>query len=230
MKLLHRTGHPTPGPELDTRLHEIFDDGRTPGAPESLYGYLREISMESPTGSGRGRLGLLWQGLGRTGRAAASLALIVVVAGGVLAVTMRLSGGMAAETNRIATPGPIPSAPGAPAGWHSVASFGTDGVETGIDLVVPEPRIAIHVACTGPDELVVFVYTQPGIYGPDGVAAQAARFNCYGGQNRVEFTSTGGGFQQIWAAVIRNPSSLVDTIWVVGIEVPDTAPTPSPST
>jgi hypothetical protein len=102
--------------------------------------------------------------MGRAGRAAASLAAIVVVAG-LIAVavgfprTVGLEAGSSQEAN------PILSAPIAPSGWTFQASFGSgegdEGLGVGANLLPPAPRIAIHAVCKGPDELAVFVTTVP---------------------------------------------------------------------
>ena len=69
MKLLRRTARHTSDPRLDERLHDIFEDRRTQGAPEALYEFLREVPVNSAE-RGRGRFGIAWHGLGRAGRAA----------------------------------------------------------------------------------------------------------------------------------------------------------------
>jgi len=234
MKLLGRAGRPTPHPGLDGRLRDIFDDGRTPGASEALYAYLREVPMDSSEEGGHGRLGLAWHGLGRTGRAAASLAVVVVVAAGVVAVTVGLPRSTGAGSNPSAEPSPAPTAPSPPAGWSLQAAFGegsSSGGSVGANLLPPAPRIAIHVVCNGPDDLVVLATTDAGMGLPYGRAVQAVPFQCYaeGHEGRVELTAPTGAFQKVFAAVIRSPSSLAYTSFMVSIEVPDKTPAPSPS-
>lgn len=232
MKLLRAGRRPAPGPELDTRLHEIFDDGRTPGAPETLYDFLREVPMDTSTKPGRGRLLQVWRRFGGTQRAAAAVALAVVVIAGALAVTV--AGPRLAPAGASSTPGPVPSAPAVPAGWVFAGSFGQsgpDGLWVGANLLQPAPRIAIHVVCTGPDELIVFANTQGGLPLTGGGPFQAATFRCEmsGHEGRVELTAQSGAFQEVDAVVVRNPSSIVDTSFVVSIEVPAAGPSPSPT-
>ena len=128
----------------------------------------------------------------------------------------------------------MPTAPSAPAGWKLQESFGDPGSAGGsvsANLPLPAPRIAIHVVCNGPDDLVVLVSTDPGTSLPFGQAVQGATFHCdvgdYGG--RVELTAQSGAFQDVFAAVIRSPSSLTYTSFVVSIEVPLETPAPSAS-
>jgi hypothetical protein len=119
-------------------------------------------------------------------------------------------------------------------GWTSTGSFGTtgpDGLWTFSPLSELSPRIAIHVVCTGPDDVIVLASTDANWTPMEGGAAQAATFNCaMGGQeSRVELTADTGSFQTFAAAAIRNPSSIVDTSFVVSIEVPDATKSASPS-
>jgi hypothetical protein len=231
MKLLRRTARHTFDPRLDEHLHDIFEDRRTPSAPEALYEFLREVPVSSAERR-RGRFGLAWHGLGRTGRAAAWLAVVFVVAAGVLAVTVGLPrtigpGGRATEE-----PQPIPSTPAAPVGWSFQASFGSGGgLWVGTNLLPPAPRIAIHVVCKGPDEVAVFVTTDPGMHLPDTRPVQALVLSCdpEGKESRVEMTAPSGAFQQVSAVGIPSPASLVDTSYVVSIEVPSVTPAPSAS-
>jgi hypothetical protein len=48
-------------------------------------------------------------------------------------------------------------------------------------------------------------------------------------ESRVEMTAQSGTFQQATAVVIRRPASLAGTSFVVSVEVPAVAPTPSAS-
>ena len=98
----------------------------------------------------------------------------------------------------------------------------------GTNLLPPAPRIAIHVVCSGPDELVVMASTEPGFSTPEDKPLQAAWFHC-NGEGRVELVATSGSFQNVLAVVARSPSSIADTTYVVSIEVPDETPSPSPS-
>ena len=229
MRFLGRTGRPDGDPKLDAQLHQIFDDRRTPGAPETLYSYLREVSMDSSTDRGRGRLWFLG-GLGRRARLAAALTAVLVLVAGVLAVTVVIPRGSGVGAGATATPPIFPSAPSAPAGWRFESSFGgmSSYGQVGTNLLPPAPRIAIHVVCSGPDELVVMASTEPGFSTPEDKPLQAAWFHC-NGEGRVELVATSGSFQNVLAVVARSPSSIADTTYVVSIEVPDETPSPSPS-
>lgn len=230
MKLFGRTARQTSDPRLDRRLHEIFEDRHTTGAPEPLYEFLRGVPMNSAE-RGRGRFGIAWHSLGRPGRAAASLAVVVVVAAGVLAVTVGLPRTIGLGSSPSQQPNPIPSAPIAPAGWTFQASFGSEGGWVGANLLPSAPRIAIHVVCKGPDSLAVFVSTDPGMPLPDARPVQAVVLSCdMGGQeSRVEFTAPSGTFQEVSAVVIPTPASVVSTSFVISVEVPAETPTPSAS-
>jgi hypothetical protein len=214
-------------------LRQIFDDRRTPGAPEALRTYLREVAMDtSPTPSG-GRLRLAWDGLGRTGRAAASLAVVAVVVAGALAFTMGLPRGLGVGAGPTMELSPIPTAPPAPPGWTFAMSFGNSGgLWVGARLVAPVPRIAVHVICKGSETLAVFAGPEGG---PPMVATtvrQAALFQCQatGQEGRAELTSTDpAGFQEVDAIAIGNATDLSDTIYVVSVEVPAATPEPSVS-
>ena len=100
MRLLHRTGGPAATPELDAQLRSIFDDGRTPGAPETLYSYLREVSMEPATDRGRGILRLL-AGLGHMSRTAAALTAVLIIVGAAAAVTTTRSASRSRMSRRL---------------------------------------------------------------------------------------------------------------------------------
>jgi len=229
---LPRGRHTVSGPELDARLHDIFDDGRTPGAPETLYDFLREVPMDPSTEPGSGHMRNVWNRLVSTPRAVAALALVVVVLAGALAVTV--AGPRLAPAGAGPTPGPIPSRPAVPAGWVGTGSFGQsgpNGLWGGVAIPQPVPRIAIHVVCTGFDQLVVFADTQGDPPYTDGGPYEAVTFRCdmSGHETRVELTAPSGDFQQVWAVVIRNPASLVDTSFVVSIEIPVEGASPSPT-
>lgn len=226
MRPFRRTDRPTPPPELDAQLHQVFDDRRTPGAPETLYSYLREVSMDSSTGRDRDRLWFLG-GLGRTSRAAAALTVVLIVVAGAIAVTVVIPRTIGAGAGPTAGPS-LPALPSAPTGWSHYLSFGVSSGSSGAVLRDPEglPRIAIHVVCNGPDELIVTASTDPDI--SDNRPLQAVRFNC-DGEGRVELVATNGLFRSFLASVVRNSASIADTAYVVSIEVPDQTPTPSPS-
>jgi len=239
MKLLGRAGRPTPGPELDNRLHDIFDDRRTPGAPEALYRYLGDLAMDSSAAPEPGRFGFSWSRMGRVGRVAAAMAVVAVVGAGLFAVTVGVPLGLGASRSGMAAR-PIPTAPAAPAGWvfvSSVSSDGPDGLWSAINMYAPAPTIAIDVACNGPDQVIVLATTTAGNSWLQAGPVQAATFDCVmgGRDGRVELTATTGSFQAVAAVVVRNPSSIVDTSYVVSIEVPDGTPLtngpppPSPS-
>jgi len=228
MRFFGRTGQET-NQKLDARLHQIFDDRRIPGAPETLYSYLREVSMDSSTDRGRGRLWFLG-GLGRMSRTAAALTAVLVLVAGVLAVTVVIPLGSGIGAGATATPAIFPAAPSAPAGWRFQSTFGGKSSygQVGTNLLPTAPRIAIHVVCSGPDELVVMASTEPGFSTPEDKPLQAAWFHC-DGEGRVELVATSGSFQNVLAVVARSPSSSADTTYVVSIEVPDETPSPSPS-
>jgi hypothetical protein len=231
MRLFGRTGRPTPPPELDAQLHQIFDDRRTPGAPETLYLHLREVSMDSSTSSGRGR-GWLLGGLGRMSRTATALTAVLIVVAGAIAVTVVIPRTIGVGAGPSASPS-YPATPRAPVGWSFKESFGiSGGFGVGGSLVPTAPRIAVHVVCRGWADLVVFASTVPGDQLPEGVAVQAVRFTCSpdGREGRVELAAPNGEeFQEVTAHPLWSESKLADTIYTVSIEVPDNTPTPSPS-
>jgi hypothetical protein len=214
---------------LDTRLHDIFDDKRTPGAPDTLYDYVREISMNTPT-DGPAWYRRRWNGLGRGARSAALLAAVVAIVGVGITVTVIIPRTTGVGAGPAAEPSPM-AVPSAPAGWRFAEAFGSpgaDGLSVATNLLPPAPRIAIHVVCSGPDEVIVLVSTDADISPLGGQPLQAAEFSCPQ-DNRVELTATSGAFQSVSAVAVRNPSSLVDTNFTVSIEVPDATTTASPS-
>ena len=229
MRLLGRHGRSAQRPTLDARLHEIFDDKRTPGAPDTLYNYVREISMSTPT-EGPAWYRRTWNGLGRGARSAALLAAVVAIVAVGLGVTVVLPRGTGIGACPTAQPSPI-AVPSAPPGWRYEEAFGSpgaDGLSVAANLPQPAPKIAIHVICSGPDEVIVLVSTAAEISPLGSQPLQAAEFSCPG-EGRVELTATSGAFQSVSAVAVRNPLSIVDTNFTVSIEVPDATPTASPS-
>jgi hypothetical protein len=213
---------------LEDRLHEIFDDRRTPGAPGALYDYVREISMNTPT-EGPAWYRRTWNGLSGGARSAALLAAVVAIVAVGLGVTWVIPRATGIGAGPTAQPTTIP-VPSAPLGWRSEAGFGSagpDGISLGHNLPTAASRIAIHVVCDGPDYVIVLVSTDPDITPGESRPVQAAEFSCYG-ENRVEFTAANGLFRSVSAVVVRNPSSLVDTYFTVSIEIPDPIPTATP--
>jgi hypothetical protein len=210
-------------------LHEIFDDKRTPGAPDTLYDYVREISMSTPTAD-VARYRRIWNGLGRGARSAALLAVVIAIVAVGLAVTVVIPRTTGIGAGPTVQPSPM-AAPSAPAGWRfdeSMGSPGADGLSVAFNVLPPAPRIAIHVVCSGPDELIVLASTELGMGVPEGQALQAAEFPCPG-EGRVELTATSGAFQNVSAVVVRTPASIADANFTVSIEVPDTTLAASPS-
>jgi len=228
MRFFGRTGQET-NQKLDAQLLQIFDDRRIPGAPETLYSYLREVSMDSSTNRGRGRLWFLG-GLGRMSRTAVALTAVLVLVAGVLAVTVVIPLGSGIGAGATATPPIFPSAPSAPAGWRFESSFGgmSSYGRVGTNLLPPASRIAIHVVCSGFDDLIILASTDAGGDVPTDRPLQAAWFHC-NGEGRVELVAASGSFNTVLAAIVRSPSSSADTTYVVSIEVPDETPSPSPS-
>jgi len=235
MRLLRRTGGPATTPELDAQLRSIFDDGRTPGAPETLYSYLREVSMEPATDRGRGILRLL-AGLGHMSRTAAALTAVLIIVGAAAAVTVVLPRAMGPGAASAPAAPTAPGPPRAPAGWHSMVSFGSvEGQSAGTNwgggmvsgnFIDPDPRIAIHVVCNGPADLIVMVSTESGD-APLNRPLQAARFSCTG-EGRAELIADRGQFQGLTATLIRDQSTIADMVtFTVGIEVPDETPAPT---
>jgi hypothetical protein len=86
--------------------------------------------------------------------------------------------------------------------------------------------MAIHVTCSGIDELVVLASTSGSF--ADGEPLQAARFDC-SGEARVVLTAPSGSFKNILASIVLTPSSYARGDYQVSIEVPDESPSPSPS-
>jgi hypothetical protein len=187
--------------------------------------------MEPAPDPGRGVLRLL-AGLGHISRTAAALTAVLVIAAGAIAVTVvlpRTTGAGAADPT-------APAALRAPAGWHSEMSLGSvdgqfagtnwGGGIVGANLLNPAPRIAIHVVCNGPAELIVMASTE-GSDTPEGRPLQAARFAC-DGASRVELVAIRGQFQGVLAVLVRDPSTIGDIVtYVVSIEVPDETPAPT---
>ena len=233
MKLFGRGRGSAPAPELDARLHEIFDDSRTPAAPDPLYRYLREVVMNSEAEHGQNRLMATWNGFGRVSRAAAALAVVAVLVAAAIAVTAGLPRDTGAGSRPSQESSPIPTAPPVPAGWTWQSSFGNSGgLWVGAQLVAPAPRIAIHVICKGSETLAVFAGPAGGPPTLATTVRQAALFQCQpGGQEgRAELTSTDpAGFQEVDAIAIGNATDLSDTSYVVSIEVPAQSPAPSVS-
>ena len=181
--------------------------------------------MDSSTDPGRGRLWFLG-GLGRMSRTAAVLVAALIVVVGAIAVTVVIPRATGAGAGPSATSN-IPAAPSAPAGWHFVTSFGTDGVSSGSNLIDRGPRIAIHVVCNGLDELIVLASTE-ATDTPTEMPLQAALFYC-SGEGRVVLAAATGQFQGVRAVLVPGPGSIANTSYVVSIEVPDEEPTPSAS-
>ncbi len=225
--------------QLDRRLEDIFDDRRTPGAPDTLYEFLREVPMTSETPNDR-TIRRWWTGLGRGARVMASLAAVAVIAALVVVAVLGPHGdGVGSQGSQMPAG---PTAPPAPAGWHQVASVGSrddgGGIPVGIYFTDPQPGpsstvVALHVVCTGPDELVVMIG-----YGPDpapayGVAVQATRVGCEmtdtGSDTRVVFTSPDKPFTWVQGVIVRHPASLRNDSWVVSVEAPDASETPTPT-
>ena len=229
MRLLGRHGRSAQRPTLDARLHEIFDDKHTPGAPDTLYDYVRELSMSTPT-EGLARYRRIWNGFGRGARSAALLAAVVAIVAVGLGVALVLPRGTGVGAGPTAQPSSI-AVPSAPPGWRFEEAFGSpgaDGFSVSANLPQPAPKIALHVVCSGPDDVIVLVSTAAEISPLGSQPLQAAEFSCPG-EGRVELAAASGAFHSVSAVAVRNPSSLVDTNFTVSIEVPDATPTASPS-
>jgi hypothetical protein len=229
MRLFGRSGRPDDNPRLDARLREIFDDKRTPDAPDILYSHLREIPMSPSTESNRGRFWFLGSGMGPKMRAVATVATVLVVAAGALGAVAMIArtGGVGATASPSAEPS-LPAAPSAPAGWHT--SFGQSG--GGLMGFDAEPRIAVHVLCQGPEDVIVMARTYRGIagvgsYGDEayGQYSQSALINCLGTgwqDSRFEFTAaTGTAFLEVYAAEISIVGGTVPTRFWISVEIPD---------
>ena len=181
--------------------------------------------MDSPTEQGRSRLWFLAGLRGRARTAAALTAVLIVIAGAIaVSVLLPRTDGVGAGPTAAAS---IPAAPGAPAGWHIVGGFGTVGSSVGVNLLLPAPRIAIHVVCNGFDQLIVMASTEAGDT-PANRPLQAASFYCTG-EGRVVLVAATGQFQGVRAALVPGPGSIANSSYVVSIEVPDETPSPSPS-
>ena len=102
-------------------------------------------------------------------------------------------------------------------------------------LASPSPRIAIHVVCSGWDDVIAFVNTtHDDLTPPYDVAVQTVRFQCAAGgqESRVELAAPdGANFQSVSAIVLRLPDSTHGTSYSLNVEVPSqpTAPSESPS-
>ena len=218
--------------ELDARLAGIFDDRLTPGAPETLYSYLREVPMTTPTEAGAGGPRGFWRSIGLTGRTAVALAAALVVVLGAAAVVV-LPRTLDSAAGSSPTPNPVPSYPPAPSGWHFVFGLGSadpPGIWSTTNLIEPSSHIAIHVVCRGVGSLIVLAgpNSEPGF---DGAPAQAVVFACSpdGQETRTELTSSGPGFHNLSMVMVDSPSSLVSGSYSVSVEVPDAAPAPTAS-
>jgi hypothetical protein len=214
--------------ELDERLTAVFNDRRTPAAPEALYVYVREVPMNEPSESSAGlwmRLRQLLRRPRRAALAAAAVLILVVAFWGTVALP-RVTGPGASPT----AANPVPTLPSPPTGWQLAMGYGSEGSRAGANLPNPASRIALHVVCRGPDEVVVFAGVGSG-YPQFGVPLQSVVFQCGmdGATDWVELTSTNGAFQQVSAAVIPGLGSLVNTSYYVSVEVPAESPAPSPS-
>jgi hypothetical protein len=177
--------------------------------------------MDPSTDRGTDRLWLLG-GLGGRARGAAALAavLVVIAVAVVIPRTLGLGAGPTAEPS-------LPVAPNAPAGWHLASSFGAAGMSGGMNLLQPAPRMAVHVSCTGFDELAVLASTE-GSDTPSDRPLQAALFRC-SGEGRVVLVAATGQFQGVRAVLVPGPGSIANSSYVVSIEVPDETPEPSAS-
>jgi hypothetical protein len=228
MRLPGRHGGSALRSKLEERLHEIFDDKRTPGAPGALYNYLREVSMDTPR-EGPAWYRRTWNGLGRSARSAMLMAAVVALLAAGLAVSAVLPRAIGIGAGPTAQPTTM-AVPSAPTGWRFEAAFGSsgqDGISVAANLLDPAPQIAIHVVCTGPDDVMVLVSTSAEIDPHESQPLQAAEFSCPG-ENRVEFRATSGAFRSVSAVVVRNPASIVDTYFMVSVEVPNPIPTTTP--
>jgi hypothetical protein len=184
--------------------------------------------MDSSTETGRGRFWFLGSGKGPKVRALAALAIVLVVAAGAVgaAVVIPRTGGVGA--NASPSPGPTyPAAPSAPAGWHMASAF--QGGLMGFDPA--EPRIAVHVLCKGPDDVIVMARTYRGtadagsLSSAYGQYSQYALINCLGTgwqDSRFEFTApTGSPFVEVYATEIPIIGGTIPTQFWISIEVPD---------
>jgi hypothetical protein len=230
MRLIGRAGRDGSDARLDARLADLFDDRRTPGAPESLYAYVREVSMMEQEEPLAARLRRKWSGLGRTARIGVSLAAVLVIVAGAVAV-IGLRSGPAGPGASSPSPAAIPSRPAAPSGWRLVNALGSADDAGGLwagthfaDASDGYRVIAVHVSCTGADDLLVILGTSP-TDDWTGQAMQSAVFRCdidpSAGESRVVFTAPDKPFTQMWAVIVRHPSSLAKNDWVVSLEAPE---------
>ena len=190
---------------------------------ESPARNLGEAPMDPSIDRGPGRfLG----GLSRKARWAAAMAAVLAVVGGAIAVTVVIprAGGVGAGPTEESS---IPVTPRAPDGWHLESSFGAAGMSGGMNLLRPAPRMAVHVSCTGFDELAVLASTE-GSDTPSDRPLQAALFRC-SGEERVVLVAATGQFQGVRAVLVPGPGSIANSSYVVSIEVPDETPEPSAS-
>jgi hypothetical protein len=161
-----------------------------------------------------------------TERTVAIVAVTVMVAAGVIAASVAVLGATAQHT-----PKAIPSAPPPEQGWSFAGSFGSggpDGILGSVEIPSPQPRIALHVVCDGPADVVVLVGTRKDAPVTGQGPVQAATFRCDGPSgSRVEFTAAGDGFVNVSAITIGRSDYLADTSYVIGIEVPGASPSPS---
>ena len=159
--------------------------------------------------------------LSRRARFAAVLTAVLVVVAGAVAVTVVIP----ATNPQPASPTAVVF-PSAPPGWALSASLGLRSSGSGgLVLPVPAPRMAIHVRCSGIDELVVLASTSGSF--ADGEPLQAARFDC-SGEARVVLTAPSGSFKNILASIVLTSSSYARGDYQVSIEVPDDIPTTTP--
>ena len=140
MSFFRRAHRSVSDAELDERLAGIFHDRLTPGAPQALYSYARELPMTMPTESRARRASGAWRSLGPAGRIAASLAAAIVVAAGAFALVF-LPRSIGTGSGPSAEPTPTPTAPSAPAGWKFQELFGESGPagSVGANILPPAP-------------------------------------------------------------------------------------------
>jgi hypothetical protein len=213
---------------LDARLRGIFADRLTPRAPDNLYSFMREVAMTpEPSAGWRSRIGG-W--IAARGRLATSIAAVVVIAAGALAVVGLSRGIIGGTGTGPESPAPLLTPPPATSGWHSVTSIGSpttgDGSVGSEFPMTGDQTVAVHVVCTGLDDIIVLI----GAGEPYGHAVQAAVFHCElapGTDARVVIPASGVSYTRVMIYTVRSPGTLVDTSWVVSIEVPDAEASPS---